>query len=276
MTKSFTLFFLVSFVLPVSFLCQSVLLKSTTYKSEQFELAMGGTVTIIGAPEGSISIEGWQKNEILVEAEIELQAQTETDLKMLSSVTGFVLDKDFNHAKIISVGTHDREYLRRVARKFPKKLIGLPFRIDYKIKVPRYCDLEINGGRGDLDFNDIDGSILIKFIEAKNAKLNVSGGSIDASFGSGRVEVNLLAPSWRGRFLNVSLIKGSMQVVFPSGMNAELDASILRDGKIENQLQLKPKNEDQVSERKIAVRIGNGGAPLIFRVVSGTIKIFQK
>lgn len=276
MTKFFTLVFLVLIALPTSFLCQSKLLKSTTYKSEQFELAMGGTVTIVGAPEGSISIEGWQKNEISVEAEIELQAQTEADLATLSSVTGFVLDKDFNHARVISVGTHDKEYLKRVAKKFPKKLIGLPFKINYKIKVPRYCDLEINGGRGDLDFNDIDGSVSIKFIEAKNAKLNVSGGSIDASFGSGAVEVNLLAPSWRGRFLNVSLGKGNMQVALPSGMNAELDVSVLQEGKIENQLQLKPKSQDQVSERKIAIRIGNGGAPLSFRVVSGTIKIFQK
>lgn len=41
------------------------LLKRTIYKNETIEFGAGGTVSIIGAPNGSIEIEGWQKNEVV-------------------------------------------------------------------------------------------------------------------------------------------------------------------------------------------------------------------
>jgi len=36
----------------------------TTARHENYRLPFGGTVTVLGAPMGSITIEGWQKNEI--------------------------------------------------------------------------------------------------------------------------------------------------------------------------------------------------------------------
>ena len=68
------------------------LLKRTTYKTDKVEFGVGGTITILGAPNGSIEVEGWKKNEIEVTAEIEVQAKNQEDLVKLSEVTGFVLD----------------------------------------------------------------------------------------------------------------------------------------------------------------------------------------
>ena len=87
------------------------LIKRTTYKSDNLEFGAGGTLSIIGAPNGSIEIEGWQKNEIEISAEIEVQAASETDLARLAEVNGFVLDESAMHVRIISVGTHDKEYM---------------------------------------------------------------------------------------------------------------------------------------------------------------------
>lgn len=270
--KLILLFFLFFFP-AVSF---SQLKKSVTYKTERFEFVMGGTVTIVGAPRGAISIEGWQSNEVLVEAEIEIQAETESDISLLSTVTGFVLDRDLNYSRIVSVGTHDKGYMKRFAKNFPKRLLSMPFKIDYRIKVPIYCDLEISGGSGDFSFQGVDGTISVRFIESNLAKMKVSGGAIDAFFGKGSVEVELLTSSWRGRFLNVGLGSGQVQVSLPSGMNAELQASVLRSGKIESLFPLKPRFNDQVNEKTINTKLGNGGAILSFRVADGVIRILQK
>jgi hypothetical protein len=251
------------------------ILKSTSYRTEKYEFSMGGTIVLTGAPDGSIAIEGWQKNEVLIEAEIELNAPTESDLAKLSALTGFVVDKDYNSMRIISVGTHDKDYLKRVAKKLPKHLIGLPFKINYKLKLPIYSDVEVNGGRGDFTFSGIDGNVSIQFLEANKAKLNVSGGTINASFGSGDIEVNLLTSSWRGRFLNVGLGKGTMQINLPANTNAELDISILQEGKIENGLIIKPREREEVNDKRINARIGNGGATLSFKVISGTVRISE-
>src|SRR5215210_5234621 len=156
----------------ISFAQTKPLIKRTTYKSEKIEFGAGGTVSIIGAPVGSIEVEGWQKNEVEISAEIEMQAETEADLAELSKVNGFILDDSANHLRIISVGTNDKRYVKQVAKNFPKKLIGMPFRIDYQIKVPIYCDLNIDGGRGDLNLSAVEGAIIIKYLES-NARLKL-------------------------------------------------------------------------------------------------------
>src|SRR5947207_1696274 len=56
------------------------LLKRTTTKTDKFDFSAGGTVTIAGAPSGSIRIVGSVKNQVEITAEIELQASSEADL----------------------------------------------------------------------------------------------------------------------------------------------------------------------------------------------------
>jgi hypothetical protein len=247
--------------------------KRTTYKTETIEFGVGGTVSVVGAPTGSISIEGWSKNEVEISAEIELQAASEADLAELARANTFVVDEQFGHIRIISVGTHDKDYMKRVVKKFPKKLLGLPFKIDYKIKVPKFCDLDINAGKGDLKLSQVEGAMLIKALES-NAVLDLIGGTINATFGSGNVDVKINTRSWRGRQAAVQLSSGTLNVKFPQNMNAEIDASILRNGKIENTLTaLKPRNRSKFSETSMLAKAGNGGALLSFTVGDGTLKM---
>jgi hypothetical protein len=276
--------FLMVFILSAGFVSRAQktesapkkLIKSTTFKTETVDFGAGGTVTVVGAPNGSITVEGWQKNEIEVQAEIELQAESEADLKLLAAVNNFVLDEGFGHTRILTVGTHDRSYMKKTAKKFPKHLLEMPFKIDYKIKVPYYTDLEINGGKGDFALTNVEGAMFIKFLES-NARLNLSGGAVDATFGGGSVEIAFAKPSWRGRMMNVALAAGTMNVIFPPNMNADLDASILRTGKIENEFAaMKPRDRTKFSEKSIVARAGNGGAALNFKVGDGTLKIGGK
>jgi hypothetical protein len=252
------------------------LLKSTTFKETTVEFGTGGTVTLIGAPSGSIEVKGWGENQIKIEAKIEIQAENENDIAQIASISGFLIDKDITHVRIISVGNYDKDYVKRVAKKFPKRLLQMPLRIDYVITVPAYCDLEINGGKGDFSIEGVEGSLSIRFIESK-AKLDVSGGAVDATFGSGDVEINVLSPSWRGRWLSVGLAKGNMKITLPQLMNAEMNASILQSGEIQNflsSLRLS-RNSNQQSGKTLNTKLGNGGASLTFRVGNGTIKILE-
>ena len=252
------------------------LIKRTTYKTDKFDFGVGGTVAVAGAPSGSIRIEGWSKNEIEISAEIELNAQSEADLNELAKVTGFMLEESAGRTGIISVGTHDKNYLKRVSKKFPKTLLGLPFKIDYVIKVPRYCDLQIDGGKGDLYIAGVEGTMKINYLDT-NATLNLVGGGVFATFGGGTVAVSVPTRSWRGRFADIQLATGTMNVSLPPSLNAELDASILRTGKIDNTYaDLKPKTrKDAFTEKLIAAKSGTGGIPLKFTVGDGTLNIFQ-
>lgn len=267
--KSFFLLLLVSlFVVSVS--AQN--LKRTAFKTENIEFGVGGTVTIVGAPLGSITIEGWSKNEVEISAEVEIEAATEADLTELAKVNGFAIDEQFGHIRIMTVGTHDKEFMKKSAKKFPKRLLGTPFRINYKIKLPAYCDLEINGGKGDIQLSGVEGAIQIKAMEA-NAVLNLIGGSVSAVIGTGNVDVKIANRSWRGRQAAVQVASGTLNVQFPQNLNAEVNASILRTGQIENTLTtLKPRDRSKFSEKSMLARAGSGGALLSFTVGDGNLK----
>ena len=255
---------------------QAGLMKRTTTKSDSLEFGAGGTLSIIGAPTGSIRIEGWNDNRIQIDAEIEISARTEAELNELSKVTGFVMEESLGKTAITSLGTHDKAYLKKVAKKFPKQLIGLPFRIDYVIKVPRYCDLQIDGGSGDLYVGGVDGTMKINFLDA-NARLDLVGGGIFATFGGGTVDVSVPNRNWRGRFADIQLASGTMNVSLPPSLNAELNAVVLRSGSIDNTYEgLKPKTRrDTFTEKLIAAKSGSGGVPLKFTVGDGKLNIFQ-
>ena len=176
MNISKTLFFaLLAGVLAITAFAQTPQpLKRTITKTDRFDFGAGGTVSITGAPNGSIRVTSTAKNEIEITAEIELQAASEAELNQLAAVTGFVTEESVARTGIVSVGTNNRLGDKKQWKKFPKDLIGLPFRIDYVISVPRYCDLEINGGKGDLSVVGVDGSMRIDFLET-NARIETGG-----------------------------------------------------------------------------------------------------
>lgn len=259
----------------VSTFAQTKLIKRTSYKSETLDFGAGGTVSVIGAPKGSIRIEGWNKNQVEISAEVEMQAETEADLAELSKINGFAIDDDFGHIRITSVGTHDKNYLKRVAKKFPKRLLNLPFKIDYTIKVPNFTDLAVDGGIGDFGLTNVEGLIRVNYLET-NANLNLAGGMVVATIGKGDVTVVIPNRSWRGRSVDVQLVSGNLTAQLPINLNAHLDATVLRTGQIENLITtLKPRDRTKFSDRAINAKAGNGGAPMAFTVGEGTLKLME-
>src|SRR5713226_572578 len=90
----------------------ATLLARSAARHETHRLGYGGTLTVVGAPQGSIVIEGWPRSEIDVTAEIQWQAETEADLDRLATVNSFAFDEDVNHISILTTGTHDKAFMR--------------------------------------------------------------------------------------------------------------------------------------------------------------------
>ncbi len=248
-------------------------LARTTVRHEQRRLGHGGTVTIVGAPDGSISIEGWQRNEVSVSADIQLRADTEQDLALLASVNGFMLDDDVNHVRILSTGTHDKAYMKAAAKKFPKALLGLPWKIDYKIRVPLTTDLDISAGRGPITLSGVEGDIRITATESET-KLNLSGGVVAATVAKGSVNLSVSEKSWRRGGADLRVAFGEINVELPSGFNGDIDAEILRSGQIvDGYGALESREKPGITAQKMKARTGSGGAFFQFTVGDGTVNI---
>jgi hypothetical protein len=247
-------------------------LTRTTSRHEVRRFGYGSALTILGAPAGSIIIEAWPRSEVDITAEIELKADTEEDLARLAAVNGFVLDEDANRLRILTTGTHDKAFMKRTAKGFPKKLLGLPWKIDYRIRVPVITDIEIDAGRGPVTLKGVEGAVNLNALEG-DVTINPAGGLLRA-VGSGKLNVSLSARSWRGAGAEIRLATGDLTLELPSGYSGDINADILRTGKIENEYSaLEPCERTTFTPRSIKARAGAGGPQLSFTVGDGTLRI---
>ncbi|MDT4952241.1 MAG: hypothetical protein QOJ02_379 [Acidobacteriota bacterium] len=248
-------------------------LTRTTTRHEVRRFGYGSSLTIVGAPAGSITIEAWPKSEVDITADIEIHADTEADLALLAGVNNFTVDDDVNHLRVLTTGMHDKIYMRRVAKKFPKTLLGLPWKIDYHIRVPVMCDLEIDAGRGAINLSGVEGAISLKALES-DARLVLTGGAVNITVGGGSVNVRMPTRSWRGAGALIQLAKGELTLLLPASFNADIDADVLVSGQIENSYaSLVPQERTTFTPRSIRGRAGAGGATLAFKVTDGTLRI---
>ncbi len=269
-----TLLAVVLTLFSLSAFSQTSLLTRTITKTDRFDFGSGGTLAVTGAPSGSIRVVGSTKNEVEITARIELQAGTEADLTKLAEVTGFVTEESPARTGVVTIGTHNKLGLKKLPNKFPKNLLGLPFRVDYVITVPRYCDLEIDGGKGDLAISGVEGTMQINFLEAK-ADIEIITGPSTITVGVGTVEVAIGTHGWRPRAANIRVASGDLTVRLPPNMSGEIDATILKTGKIENMLpDLKPRDRKApFTDRSVIAKANVGGAALTFTVGDGTLRL---
>lgn len=274
--------FLASFVLASPLAAQTdkkptgPLLTRTIPRHETARLQFGGTVTLSAAPAGSIVIEGWQRPEVEITATIELQAPTAADLDLLAAVNTFVVDQDVNHIRILTTGTHDRVFMKKVTKNFPKTLIGLPWKVDFQIKVPALTDLTVDAGNGPIKLSGVEGAIRINALHS-DADLSFTGGDVSVLVQSGIVNLDLLGRGWHGLGAEFRMASGSLNVGLAPGFSADINCDVLRLGEIKSSFpDLKPREGSSVSRQSIRARAGNGGATLSFTVGDGTIEIRQK
>ena len=248
------------------------LLTRTTTRHDSRRLGYGGAVTIVGAPAGSITIEGWQRSEVDVSAEVELRAPSAQDLDLLAAVDTFVIDEDANHIRIIAIGTHDKKFMKQ-AKNFPKYLIGLPWKVDYHLKVPAMCDLAIDAGNGPIKLSGVEGSIRINALES-DANLALTGSDVSVIIQKGTVNFSIPARAWHGLRSEIKLASGNLNVDLMPGFNGDINAEVLRTGEVKNLFPgLEPRERNSIGPRSVRARAGSGGAMLIFTVGDGTIQI---
>ncbi|MDQ1525169.1 MAG: hypothetical protein QOE47_3093 [Pyrinomonadaceae bacterium] len=257
------------------------LLTRSTTRHETRRFGYGGTLTIHGAPEGSITVEAWPRNEVDITADIELKGATEEELAALAAVNNFVLDEDGSHLSILTTGTHDRKFMKRAAKEFPKKLLALPWKIDYRIRVPAQLDLEIYAGRGALEIINTEGALSLNAGESQ-ASLTLRGGDVVSTIAGGSLRLRVPANGWRGRGASIRLGRGDLTVELPASFNGDVDATLLRTGRVENNHPaLLPRsgggsnNNNAPNARQLRARAGSGGATLSLELGDGVLRITQ-
>src|ERR1043165_3527178 len=249
------------------------LLTRTSTRRETARFSYGGTVTLIAAPRGSVTVEGWQRNEVEVTANIELKAPTEADLDQLAKVNTFVFDEDLNHISVLTTGTHDRVFMKKSAKNFPKQLLNMPWKIDYRLRVPVNTDLEVNAGHGTVTLAGVEGALRVTATESDTA-LTLTGGLVSTTVTAGSVTLTIPSRSWRGSGADIRIASGTINVDLPAGFSGDIDADVLRTGKIVNTYEaLQSREKPGITDRAVRARAGAGGPSFKFTVGDGVVNI---
>jgi len=271
------LFILLSFAGPVfsqkTAAPELQLLTRTSRRQETRRFSYGGTVTLIAAPRGNVTVEGWTRNEVELTADIELKGPTEADLDQLAKVNSFVFDEDVNHLSVLTTGTHDRAFMKKTLKNFPKTLLNMPWKIDYRLRVPVNTDLEVNAGHGTVKLSAVEGAVRLTATES-DTSLVLTGGTVTTTVTAGSVTLNIPARSWRGAGADVRIASGTINVDLQPGFSGDIDAEVLRTGKIVNTYEgLASREKPGITERTVRARAGAGGAFFKFTVGDGLVNI---
>lgn len=236
----------------------------------------GNTLTIFGAPKGSMTITGGTSNEIEIAAKITLEGPSSSIIDQLAAVTGFITEESMGTLVIKTAGTHNRIGDKKLWKKVPKNMLTLPFRVDYVLKVPKYLELNVNGGDGSLDISGIEGSIRVSYGKTQ-AKVILIGGIFTAQLGEGDLDVHFPERSWRSGMLEIQLAKGNMNLWLPQNLSADIDATALNGGTVVVKTeQLTPRDKRiPFTDSAIKARSGNGGVPFKLTVGSGTLSLMN-
>ena len=163
--------------------------------------------------------------------------------------------------------------MKRAAKNFPKRLLNLPWKIDYRLRVPINTDLEINAGHGPVKLSGVEGAIRVSATESETA-LTLTGGTVSATVTAGVITLKIPVRSWRGGGADIRIASGTIKVELPPGFSGDIDAEVLRTGKIVNTYEgLAVREKPGITERTVRARAGAGGAYLRFTVGDGTVNI---
>ena len=251
------------------------LLTRSITRHETARLQFGGTVTLSGAPAGSIVIHGWQRNEVEIKATIELQAPTAADLDLLATLNTFVVDQEVDHIRILTTGTHDRAFMKHATKKFPKALLGLPWKIDFQISLPAMTDLEVDAGVGPIELSGVEGALRLNALSSV-ADLELTGGLVSVLIQGGEINLRVPNRNWHGLGAEVRLASGKLSVELAAGFSGDLNADVLRTGEIRSTFpDLQPRSPNSIGPTSVRARAGMGGATLNFTVGDGTVEIKQ-
>ncbi len=239
------------------------LVERSTLVHREVEAGYGTALRVAAGPRGNVHVTGWRERKIRVEARVELGAPSEADLDELAKAVAIVVDPSATTVDIATKGPQDKAWMKGV-KGFPKRLLAMPYRVDYEITVPEYTSLAIAVGEGDTAIAGVSGLVGIVSVHG-DVSLDAVSGATQVSAAAGCVTIVTADRSWRGGNLNASC-SGDLTFRGPAGFSAAVDARAVRgitiaDGGEPRQIGLELKGN-----------LGNGGGGVTLSA-GGTLTI---
>ncbi|MEM6793791.1 MAG: DUF4097 family beta strand repeat-containing protein [Acidobacteriota bacterium] len=220
--------------------------------SETYELTPNGRISLQNL-NGNVSIEGWDRDEVSLEAQIEASSRDSVDALKIE------VDADPDRLRIETDSPNRRGGWGRDWA-----------RVNFTLKVPRGAELsEISLVNGSLDLRELSGDIEASLVNG-NLDARELSGSLELSSVNGSIDLELERLG-SGQRLDVESVNGSIDLILPGDADAEIEASTVH-GRISNDFGLRVDKGEYVGS-DLSGRLGNGSARVSLENVNGSIDI---
>lgn len=203
-----------------------------------------------GRDNGGVTFYGWDKNEVMVRALIQANADTRAEAEGLAKEIRILTDMD----RVRADGPSSRRYRS--------------WSVSYEVWVPRKIDLDAETHNGGIHVEGVEGRMSLHGVNGGITLRDVAG-DVRAETTNGGAAAYLSGSSWRGAGLDLETTNGGVTLELPRNFNAELETGTVNGG-----LNIDfPITVSGFVSRRIRTKLGNGGPRIRALTTNGGVRI---
>jgi hypothetical protein len=203
-----------------------------------------------GRDNGGVSFYGWDKNEVLVRALIQAQADTRQEAQALAKDIKIETDGD----RVRADGPPNRRYAN--------------WSVSYEVWVPRKTNLDADTHNGGVSVQGVEGRMELRAVNGGISLRDVAG-DVRAETTNGGVAAYLSGATWKGEGLDLETTNGGVTLEIPRGFNAQLETGTVNGGMNIDF----PITVQGTIGRRITTKLGNGGPRVRATTTNGGVRI---
>lgn len=209
-----------------------------------------GPLSVDGAANGGIAVEGWDRDEVLVQALVSAQQKDEPNARGILEQVRVQTDN------------------RTVRAQGPRSVEQGGWSVSYRVRVPRRADLTLRANNGGISVADVAGLLRM---ETTNGGLSLRnlGGDVQGETTNGGLDVRLAGSQWQGEGMNLRTTNGGITLRVPEGYSAQLETGTT-NGAIHTDI---PVTVQGRVNRSLSARLGQGGATIRAVTTNGGIRV---
>jgi hypothetical protein len=218
----------------------------------ELTLPAADLLSVDGGQNGGVHVTGWDRDEVLVRAMVQVWGDDEEAARDLAS----------------EIVVHTDEVIRAEGPEHSGRNWRDGWSVSYEIFAPRNTNLELethNGGitianvRGTLDFDATNGGI----------QLDGVGGDVHGRTTNGGVEVTLTGETWDGDGLDVRTTNGGIRLRVPEDYSARLETGTVNGGV---DIDFPVTVQGRIG-REITTTLGDGGPLVRAETTNGGVRV---
>jgi hypothetical protein len=222
----------------------------------EFTISARDLVDVDAGPNGGITVEGWDGNEIQVLARVQGWSRDDDPASFMD-----MIEVAIDGGTIRSEGPRSRELGRNNG-----------WSVSYEIMVPRNTNLSLETVNGGIDIADVRGDLQFR---TTNGGIRLTGvaGDVQGRTTNGAIRVELDGDQWDGSGIDVQTTNGGITLDVPEDFRADLEIGTTNGG---FEIDFPITVQGRINRRRIRTEL-NGGGPMVRAVTTnGGVRVRRR